>query len=372
VSTIEALFDPTTIGTLPIPSRIVMAPMARARSGPDRAPRDIVAAYYAQRASAGLIVTEACHVSPFSVGRAGTSALHTGAQLAGWHGVTQAVHAAGGRIFVQLYHLGRKQHPSLLPQGMAPIAPSTVLAGGMAETANGLEPFCMPRALAIEEIPALVEAFRLSAVNARDAGFDGVEIHGANGYLVDQFLRDGANHRQDGYGGSMENRVRFLTEVVEAIGSVFPRSRIGLKVTPHYTADGIEDSDPRGLFTFVADRLARLGAGYFHVVEGAAAGGKDGPKTEDARLLPAIRAAFPGRLIANGGYDAQSAAAVLREGHADLVSFGALFIANPDLVSRFRAGAPMNPPDRPSFSTGGIAGYIDYPTLTETAPGALH
>jgi N-ethylmaleimide reductase len=362
-ATTSPLLAPITVGAHRLSSRIVMAPMARARSGIDRAPQAIVEQYYAQRASAGLIITEACHVSPFSVSRPGTSALHTQGQRDAWRGVVEAVHAKGGTIFVQLYHLGRKQHASLLPDGVMPAGPSAIPAGGTAQTTKGMEPFSPPRALERAEIPGIVEEFRQAALNAREAGFDGIEVHGANGYLVDQFMRDATNRRTDDYGGPIENRLRFLTEVLDAVGGVFGMDRVGLKISPHFTGDGIDDSDPRRLFGAVATTLGAFGAAYLHVVEGPVLNTMVSPKQDADRLLPDLRSRFGGPVIANGGFDRDSAERLIRLGHADLVAFGELFIANPDLVARFAEAAPLNPLKKEFVWTGGPNGYIDYPKL---------
>ncbi len=362
--TTSPLLAPISVGAYRLTSRIVMAPMARARSGIDRAPQAIVEEYYAQRASAGLIITEACHVSPFSVSRPGTSALHTEAQRDAWRGVVDAVHARGGTIFVQLYHLGRKQHASLLPNGVMPAGPSAIPAGGTAQTTKGMEPFSPPRALELAEIPGIVGEFRQAALNAQAAGFDGIEVHGANGYLVDQFMRDSTNRRTDEYGGPIENRLRFLTEVLDAVGGVFGMDRVGVKISPHFTGDNIDDSDPRGLFGAVAELLAARGVAYLHVVEGPVLNTMVSPKRDEDRLLPYLRSRFGGPVIANGGYDQESADRLLARGDADLVSFGELFIANPDLVARFALAASLNPLKKEFVWTGGPNGYVDYPSIT--------
>lgn len=356
------LFSPARVEPLDLPNRIVMAPMTRQRAGAGNAPTALNATYYAQRASAGLIVTEATQVSPQGVGYLDTPGIHSPEQVAGWRLVTDAVHAAGGRIFLQLWHVGRISHPSLQPDGALPVAPSAVRPEGKAYTPNGAEPFVTPRALELVEIPGIVEDFRRGAENARAVGFDGVEIHAANGYLIDQFLRDRTNRRTDRYGGSIANRARFLLEIAEATAGVWGAERVGVRLSPTYAYNDIADSDPAATFGHAVAQLDRLGLGYLHLVE---PGPKDptypGP-LPDARFF---RPLWRSVLIANKGYDRDRAIAVLAAGAADLVSFAALFLANPDLPERLRRGGPYNAPDRASYYGGGAAGYIDYPVLQE-------
>lgn len=359
----RALFSPFEVGPYRLRNRIVMAPMARARCGPGRAPGPIVGTYYAQRASAAFIVTEATHVSADTVSREGTPGIHTQEQTLAWSRVTAAVHEAGGLVFQQIYHLGRKQHRSFLPGQQAPIAPSAIAACGRVPTASGLQPFSEPRALDTWEIAGVVDRFRSAAANSMRAGFDGIEIHAANAYLIDQFLRDGTNQREDRYGGSIENRARLLLEIVDAVGGVVGRDRLGVRLSPHYVVDGIRDSDPQRLFCHVARALDEMGIAYLHLVEGRGYGTSVTPAPDAAHLLPHMRQAFWGPLVVNGGYDRESAEAVLASGQADMVSFGELFIANPDLPRRFALGAPLNPPDTSSFFTGSSKGYTDYPEL---------
>jgi N-ethylmaleimide reductase len=357
------LFTPIRVGAYALGHRIVMAPMARARSGDDRAPTEMVAAYYAQRATAGLIVTEASSVSPLSVSRPHASAIFDARHVAGWRLVAERVHEAGGLIFQQLYHLGRKSDPSRMPEGEAPVAPSAIAAKGQVAGLNGPVDFAVPRALGADEVPAVVAAFRAAAENARTAGMDGVEIHGANAYLIDQFLRDGSNHRTDWYGGSVANRARFLLEVVDAVTGVWGADRVGIRLSPHARGDGIADSDPAAIFGHVAAALGARKLAYLHLIEAAVPGLPQSPPDGAAPLLPVIRRAFAGPIIVNGGYTRASADRVIASGEADLVAFAALFIANPDLVERFRRNAPFNPPDPATFHNGGAKGYIDYPTL---------
>jgi N-ethylmaleimide reductase len=359
------LFSPIVLGSYSLPNRMVMAPMGRARSDHDRAPDAVVAEYYRQRASAGLIISEACHVSPYSVSRPGTSAIHTERQIEAWRGVAEAVHSVDGRMFLQLYHLGRKQHQSMLPDQAPPVAPSSIRSGGMVQLAHGSEPFSMPRALALNEIQGIVDEFRRAAGNAVAATLDGVEIHAANGYLIDQFLRDGTNQRSDRYGGSIANRARFLIEVVEASIGEIGAGRVGVKVSPHFRGDGIDDSDASALYAYVAKELERLKVAYFHVVEGVTLGTMLSPDTEDGRLLAMLRGLYSGPLMINGGFDQSASHAIVASGAADLVSFGELFLANPDLVRRFSLGSALNAPRPATFWTGGAEGYVDYPNLCD-------
>jgi N-ethylmaleimide reductase len=353
--------DPIRVGALDLPNRIVMAPLGRARANPvTREPTPSVVRYYTQRATAGLIVSEATHVSPDSVSRPGTSAIHSEGHVAAWQDVTAAVHAAGGRIFQQLFHLGRKADPARLPRGGLPPAPSAIAAKGEFSTPDGPRPFPVPRSLTLDEIPKLVDEFGHAARNSKRAGFDGVEIHGANGFLVDQFLRDGANCRTDRFGGSIENRARFLFDVVDAAIDVFGAGRVGVRLSPHARADGIDDSTPEKTFGYVAKVLSARRIAYLHLIEPVDTAPAD-------RLGPAVRKAFSGCLIVCGGLDRGSAWRALAEKRTDLVAFGAGFIANPDLVERLRRNAPWNTPDPSTFYTGGERGYTDYPFLDTTA-----
>jgi N-ethylmaleimide reductase len=356
------LFTPFRLGPLDLPNRIVMAPMTRQRASAGNAPTALNATYYAQRVGAGLIVSEATQVSQQGLGYLDTPGIHSAAQVAGWRLVTDAVHAAGGRIVLQLWHVGRISHPSLQPGGALPVAPSAVRPEGKAYTPNGGEAFVTPRALETAEIPAIVDDFRRGAENACSAGFDGVEIHAANGYLIDQFLRDRTNRRTDRYGGSKENRARFLLEIAGTVADVWGGERVGVRLSPTYAYNDIADSDPVATFGYAVTELNRLGLGYLHLVE---PGPKDPPVSgplPDARFF---RPLWRSALIANKGYDRDRANAVLASGSADLVSFAALYLANPDLPERFRRGGPFNPPDRATYYGGGANGYIDYPVLTD-------
>jgi len=354
------LHQSATLGNLSLPNRIIMAPLGRARSDKEtREPLPRVITYYRQRASAGLIISEATHVSAQSVSRPGGSAIHTDAQVEAWKPVTAAVHAAGGHIFQQLFHLGRKAHASRLPGNALPVAPSAIAARGEVPTTDGLQPFPVPRALAQEEIAQQVNDFRLAARNSGRAGFDGVEIHGANGYLIDQFLRDGSNQRDDEYGGSVEKRARFLLEIVDAAIDELGAARVGVRISPHFAVDGIGDSDPAALYSYVAKELQARGIAYLHLIEPDAV-------AAEHRLAPRLRQLFKGALILAGEFDQDSAQRALEQGRADFIAFGRLFIANPDLVERLRTGAALNTPDEASFYVGGDQGYIDYPFLHDT------
>ena len=351
------LFKAGTLGHLTLNNRMVMAPLGRSRSDEQtREPLSRVVTYYRQRASAGLIISEATHVAPESVSRPGCSAIHEQNQVQAWERVTAAVHNEGGRIFQQLFHLGRKAHPSRLPGQQLPIAPSAIAARGTVPTTDGPQPFPTPRALLREEIAQRVVDFQKAARNSARAGFDGVEIHAANGYLIDQFLRDASNQREDDYGGNIENRARFLLEVVDAVTQELDVSRIGVRVSPHFVNDGIGDSNPLALYSYLADELQARGIAYLHLIE-------PDSTLESQRLAPILRQRFHGALILAGQFDRERAHNTLAQGRADFIAFGRLFIANPDLVRRFRLGAPLNPPHEASFYVGGDHGYIDYPFL---------
>jgi N-ethylmaleimide reductase len=364
------IFSPFRLGPLALPNRIVMAPMTRNRAGPGNAPTALNATYYAQRASAGLIIAEASQVSPQGLGYPGTPGIHSAEQIAGWKLVTDAVHDAGGRIFLQLWHVGRISHPSLQPDGALPVAPSAIAPAGQAWTLDGMKPYMTPRALDTAELPGIVAQYRSAAENAKTAGFDGIEVHAAHGYLLDQFLRDGTNRRSDAYGGNAANRVRLLVEVMEAVAAVWGGERTGVHLSPTNLAfNDISDSDPAATFSTAVRALDRLGLGYLHIVEPGPADTLPSPASEGGRgagpRLDAVffRPLWRSALMANKAYDLARASAVLREGAADLVSFATLFIANPDLPERLRRGAPFNPPDRKTYYGGAAKGYTDYPAL---------
>ncbi|MGF1610208.1 MAG: alkene reductase [Kiloniellales bacterium] len=361
------LFVPFVLGPHVLENRLVMAPLTRNRAGPGNVPQPINVTYYQQRASAGLIVTEATQVSPQGVGYPNTPGIHSAEQVVGWRKVTEAVHKAGGRIFLQLWHVGRISHPSLQPGGALPVAPSAIKPAGKAFTHEGLQPFVTPRALETHEVPGIIADFRMAAANALQAGFDGVEIHAANGYLLDQFLRDSTNRRSDAYGGSLEKRARLLLDATDAVASVWGADRVGVRLSPVNAFNDISDSDPQRSFTYAARELGRLDLAYLHVVE---LGFEDGTQRDRAFDFDALREAFGGPYIANGGYDKAQAQAALSSGHADLVAIGKLFLANPDLPQRWRSDATLNEPDPATFYGGNEQGYTDYPALGESAQAA--
>ncbi|RDI61100.1 alkene reductase [Microvirga subterranea] len=359
----SALFQPFTLGDLTLPNRLVMAPLTRNRATPagDR-PGPDAAAYYAQRASAGLLISEGSQISHQGQGYLRTPGIYTPEQVAGWRKVTDAVHKAGGRLFIQLWHVGRVSHTSLQPDGGAPVGPSALTANTKTYLADGFADVSEPRALELSEIPGILRDYENAARNAKEAGFDGVEIHAANGYLLDQFMKDGANKRTDAYGGSIENRARLTIEATEAVLKVWDKGRVGIRLSPAQVNDAA-DSNPQALFSHVIEKLDGLGLSYIHMIEGATQGDRNAVPVDYAGL----RGAFRGAYIANNGYDRAMAAEAVASGRADLVAFGRLFIANPDLVERFRLNAPLNEPDRATFYGGDSKGYTDYPALGEAA-----
>uniref|UniRef100_UPI0025E1172E alkene reductase n=1 Tax=uncultured Xanthomonas sp. TaxID=152831 RepID=UPI0025E1172E len=322
-------------------------------------PSPLAAEYYGQRASAGLLIAEATQISPMGQGYKDTPGIYSDAQVAAWKKVTDEVHRRGGKIVLQLWHVGRISHVSLLPDGAAPVAPSALRADAKTFTAEGFTDVSAPRALRLDEIPALIEDFRRAARNAIAAGFDGVEVHAANGYLIDQFLRDGSNHRDDAYGGSIENRTRLLFEVVEAVAQEIGADRTGVRLSPVTPANDARDSDPQPLFERAVERLDLLGLAFVHVIEGATGG----PRDNIAFDYAALRAKFHGPWLVNNGYDKALAEQTVASGRADAVAFGRPFIANPDLVERLRRDAPLNQVDADTLYGGGAKGYTDYPTL---------
>ncbi|MEO0406264.1 MAG: alkene reductase [Cyanobacteria bacterium P01_A01_bin.135] len=356
------LFDPVQLGPLSLSNRMVMAPMTRLRAT-DGLPQPIMATYYAQRASAGLIISECTMVSPMSSGYVGCPGIYTDAQVETWKPIVEAVHEAGGKIFLQLWHCGRISHPALL-DGKQPVAPSAIAAEGTLHTPEGKVDIAVPRALGIEEIPGIIDEFRHAAINAKAAGFDGVELHGAFGYLIDQFLQDGANQRTDAYGGPVENRARFLLEVVDAVCAPWGADRVGIKLSPSNTYYSMKDSDPRATFSYVLKALEPKGLAYVHLME---------PNENDRKqdvidpVVSTFRPVYGGTIMANGGFDHESGNQVLAEGNAALVSFGRLFLANPDLPERFKQEASLNEPNPRTFYGGGEAGYTDYPFLEKAS-----
>lgn len=355
------LFMPYQLGPYKLQNRFVMAPMTRNRAGAGNVPQAMSVKYYRQRATAGLIVSEGSQISPGAVGYPATPGIHSAEQIAGWKDVTEAVHSRGSRMFLQLWHCGRVSHPSMLPGGAVPVAPSAIQPEGNAFTMQGFVPFVMPRALETSELPGIVSEYRQAANNALEAGFDGVEIHAANGYLLDQFIRDGSNRRTDCYGGSVENRCRLLLEVAEAVAGVFGADKVGVRISPLNPFNDMHDSDPQVTFEAVARALSPLGLAYLHVMESAIGENKHPQQAFDFKKL---RAAYNGTYIANGGYDKARATAVLAEGQADLVAFGVPFLANPDLPERFAKNAPLNTPDQATFYGGDEKGYTDYPFMS--------
>jgi N-ethylmaleimide reductase len=359
----DTLFTSYTLGSLTLSNRIVMAPLTRNRAGDGLVPSDLAATYYAQRASAGLIITEATQISAQAQGYQDTPGLYTPEQISGWRKVTEAVHARGGKIFVQLWHVGRVSHSSLQPDGAAPVAPSAIRAQTKTFVNNGFADVSEPRALERDELPGIVNDFRQAAANAIAAGFDGVEIHAANGYLLDQFLKDGANHRADAYGGSDENRARLVLEVAEAVTKEIGAARTGIRISPVSPANGISSSAPQPQFDYLVDKLSALHLVYLHVVEGATGGPRDVAPFD----FDSLRKRFKGTYLANNGFTLELAAAHLAEGKADLFAFGRAFISNPDLVERLESHAPLATLNPATLYGGGAAGYTDYPTLAETA-----
>jgi N-ethylmaleimide reductase len=362
MSNTSSLFTPFALSALQLPHRIVMAPMTRNRAGAGNVPTPLVAEHYAQRASAALIISEATQISPEGVGYPGTPGIHSDEQVEGWRRVTSAVHQSGGRIFVQLWHVGRISHPSLQPNGALPVAPSAIAAKGNAMTLQGPTPFVTPRALEEAEVDEIVQQYARAAERARDAGFDGVEIHGANGYLIEQFLADGSNQRNDRYGGSLENRARFLLEVTRAVTDAWSPAHVGVRLSPRGTFNDISDSNRALTFGHAVDALNDFGLAYLHLVDPLVTGAAD---DSVPRLAPDLRRRFARPLIINGGFTLERAAAAIEQGEADLVAFGVPFLANPDLPARLRVGATLNTPIRATFYGGDATGYTDYPTLEQ-------
>jgi N-ethylmaleimide reductase len=358
--TVKNLLTPYKLADLKLSNRMVMAPMTRCRAIEGNIPNPLAVTYYTQRAGAGFIITEGSQVSPQGVGFNRTPEIYSPEQVEGWMKITDAVHRGGGHIFLQLWHVGRMSHPDYL-SGNQPVAPSAVPVDEEIHTPDGKKKIPIPRALPAEEIKDIVRQFRLGAKNAKEAGFDGVEIHGANGYLLDQFLRDGSNKRTDGYGGNRENRMRFPLEVARAVVREWEPHKVGYRISPHFFLHGMSDTDPLGTFSRLAFELNRIGIGYIHLVEPV--GGRLGATSPDTRIAPLIRAQFDGALMLNGGYDAPSANEVIESGLADLVSFGVLFLANPDLPDRFATHSPLNSENPSTFYIGEEKGYIDYPVL---------
>ncbi|MBR1172734.1 alkene reductase [Bradyrhizobium sp. KB893862 SZCCT0404] len=359
----KSLFEPYMLGALTLSNRIVMAPLTRNRAGGGFVPGDLTAEYYAQRASAGLIISEATQISQQGQGYQDTPGIYSQAQIDGWRKVTDAVHAKGGHIFLQLWHVGRVSHVDLQPNRQAPVAPSAIRAEAKTFVNNSFVDVSQPRALELGEIAAIVDDFRHGAANAIAAGFDGVEVHGANGYLLDQFSKDGANTRTDAYGGSIENRARLTLEVTAAVAREVGANRTGVRISPVSPANGVSATNPQAQFNYIVEKLDELGIAYLHVVEGATGGPRDIASFDFATL----RQKFKNTYLANNGYDLNLATARLREGLADVFAFGRPFIANPDLVERLKTSAPLASFNPATLYGGGPAGYTDYPSIATSA-----
>ena len=356
----DPLFKPVEMGAISLRNRVLMAPLTRNRAESDGVPGELATTYYRQRSGAGVIITEATQISPMGKGYLDTPGIHTEQQAHAWKKITDAVHAEGGKIIIQLWHVGRISHVSLLPEGRNPVSSTDRRADQQTFTANGFEDCSKPEALTIEGIKATVEDYREAARLAKMAGFDGIEVHGANGYLIDQFLQDGVNDRTDDYGGSIENRMRFLREVLDAVADHWAPNQTGVRLSPLGQANDMSDSDPEAHFAEVYKMLNGYELAYLHVVESFPGNGDDGRD-----LLQRLRAHYDGFYMANGGYDAEMAREAIESGYAEAVTFGRPFIANPDLPHRMALNAEMNEPDPDTFYGGGKEGYIDYPTLEE-------
>lgn len=356
------LFDPIQIGDIPLANRIVMAPLTRNRAVEGNKPGPLTVEYYRQRASAGLIIAEASPISPMAQGYLDTPGIWSSEQVNAWRAVTEAVHAEGGKIVLQLWHVGRVSHSSLLPDGAQPVSASALPCNASTFTREGFIPVSPARALRDDELPGLVEDYRKAARNAIEAGFDGVEIHAANTYLLEQFLRDSVNDRSAPYGGSIENRARLLLEVVAAITQEIGSGRTGVRLSPMTTFTAPRDSNPQALYTYVVEQLAPFGLAYLHVIEGETGGARE---IEGLSFdYEALHSRFPGAWMLNNGYSRELADSVLSNGRGDLIAFGRSFISNPDLVARLRTGAPLNALQADKLYGGGAEGYTDYPTLS--------
>ncbi len=353
------LLEPFKLGALTLPNRFVMAPLTRNRALAGMVPSPLAAEYYSQRATAGLLISEASQVSQQGQGYQDTPGIYTREQVAGWRKITGRVHERGGRIFLQLWHVGRVSHTSLQPNNGAPVGPSAIRAKGKTFVNNAYVDISEPRALTLDEIPGIVDSFRRGAANAIEAGFDGVEIHGANGYLLDQFAKDGSNRRTDAYGGAIQNRSRLMLEIAKAVAAEVGATRTGIRLSPVAPFNDMTESNPQALYDFIVDQLNALKLVYIHVVEGATGGPRD--------IVPfdygSLRKRFSGTYIANNGYDFALGNKMLAANAADLIAFGTPFIANPDLVERLKRAAPLNTPDKSTFYGGSEKGYTDYPVL---------
>lgn len=356
-----SLFEATKLGSVTLKNRMVMAPMTRNRADTENKPGTMIVEYYRQRATAGLIITEGSQITPQGAGYPGTPGIYSEEQITGWKKVTDAVHESGGKIFLQLWHVGRISHPSLQPDGAIPVAPSAIKPAGEAVTYEGMQEFVTPRELDLAEIKGIIDDYHAATLNAKKAGFDGVEIHAANGYLIDQFIRDKTNKRNDEYGGSIENRTRLLLEVVKTVIDAWDPGHIGVRLSPENTFNDISDSDPQSTFNYVSEQLSAFNLAYLHMLEG--------------EMMTSIRKLdyrqfvdrFNGPYIANSGYSKESAQQALDSHMADAVAFGSLFLANPDLVERFKQNATLNQPDQTTFYGGDEHGYTDYPYMDEAS-----
>ena len=362
----EIMFTPVNLGSIQLKNHLVMAPLTRMRAVAGDVPNPLAKTYYEQRASAGLIITEATQISPLGMGYPATPGIYSPEQTAAWKEIVDAVHAKGGTIVAQLWHVGRISHSSLHPEDGVPEAPSAIAAAGQTYGADWkLHDYEVPKAMRLEDIARLLKEFELAARNAKAAGFDGIEIHSANGYLLDQFLQDKTNQRNDQYGGSIENRLRLLGEVIESVSKVFTSDRVGVRLSPYGTFNDMSDSDPVALFTAAIHKLNTYGLAYVHMIEPRATSAGGGEQVnEDAPITSELfRKAYQGKFITAGGYDQAMGEKVLEEGMADAVAYGRLYISNPDLMERFEKNAPLNPYNRATFYGGAEVGYTDYPTL---------
>src|SRR3954447_20977969 len=366
MSTATKLFEPYKLGPLTLPNRLVMAPLTRNRAQAGLVPNPLAVEYYGQRASAGLLVSEATQVSQQGQGYQDTPGIYSKEQVAGWRKVTDRVHERGGRIFLQLWHVGRISHVSLQQNNQPPVAPSAIRAKGKTFVGGTFAEVSEPRALTLDEIPGIIESFKKGAANAMAAGFDGVEVHGANGYLLEQFAKDGTNKRSDAYGGGIENRAKLMLEVAKTVAAEAGSERTGIRISPVTPANDISDSNPQPLYDHIVDQLDALKLVYLHVVEGATGGPRDIAPFDYGSL----RNRFSGAYIANHGYDFELANKMLNANAADLIAFGKLYIANPDLAERLQRGAPLNAPDKATFYSGGAKGYTDYLALGEALQAA--
>ncbi len=355
------LLSPISVGTLNLDNRIFMAPLTRCRAVQDNRPNELMAQYYAQRASAGLIISEATQISAMGIGYPCTPGIHNPDQIEGWKKVTEAVHNKGGHIFLQLWHVGRISHPDFL-NGETPIAPSAIQPSGEVYTFEGMKPYVTPRSISEEEISGVVQQYKQAAINAIEAGFDGVEVHGANGYLIDQFLRDGTNVREDSYGGNIQKRARFLFEVLESVCGAIGSDKVGLRLSPSGTFNDMTDSNPKEHFSYIAQELNTFNLAYLHIVDALEGDIRHGANVVD---LAVLRNAYKGVLVTNGAYTQDRGNHAIENNLADAVSFGELFIANPDLPERFKSHAPLQKPDPNTYYTQDAVGYLDYPSLLD-------